>query len=502
MRPADSNVTQRGLIMRRVSTYVITQKVAKRARACRRLTERVGALPTWWLPGEALGRLLRASESARGTGRRMPSLRLRWFLLVTRVGPVRSIAYEQLASALLGPQYGAPFARFKTPLDLEVLGTAWYKSNFASHHGDLARSLAHHAAPDGWILEVGSFVGSSAITLGRAVRSGNHRVPIVCMDTWMGDVGMWLAKGRMLGPQGVAGEPRLRDQFMSNVAAANLSDLVIPVQAPAMVGLRYVNTLIRRGTIPAPSVIYIDTAHEYPETSLEMQEAWEALAPGGILMGDDFDKFWPQVQQSVNEFVALRPPSEFGDITAWAAACRKNAQDEKAAGDGACAYRRMKLPRMKLVSLVQEPTRAEQLLPLLIKEPRQWLLRKAVSTAMKPSATRSLARMKVPVRCCLSGWADPRAHDLGRAWCSSFGTPSSRLDSLGVNRSADCAASTERTAWYTKCLPRRHALQQSSCSRASKRACPVYFACRAAIYLVNGQLSSAADHIAPVGGFA
>ena len=432
----------------------------------------------------------------------MPSLRLRWFLIVTRVGPVRSIAYEQLASALLGPQYGAPFARFKTPLDLEVLGTAWYKSNFASHHGDLARSLAHHAAPDGWILEVGSFVGSSAITLGRAVRSGNHRVPIVCMDTWMGDVGMWLAKGRMLGPQGVAGEPRLRDQFMSNVAAANLSDLVIPVQAPAMVGLRYVNTLIRRGTIPAPSVIYIDTAHEYPETSLEMQEAWEALAPGGILMGDDFDKFWPQVQQSVNEFVALRPPSEFGDITAWAAACRKNAQDEKAAGDGACAYRRMKLPRMKLVSLVQEPTRAEQLLPLLIKEPRQWLLRKAVSTAMKPSATRSLSRMKVPVRCCLSGWADPRAHDLGRAWCSSFGTPSSRLDSLGVNRSADCAASTERTAWYTKCLPRRHALQQSSCSRASKRACPVYFACRGAIYLVNGQLSSAADHVAPVGGFA
>ena len=102
------------------------------------------------------------------------------------------------------------------------------------------------------------------------------------------------------------------------------------------------------------------------------------------------------------------------------------------------------------------------LLPLLIKEPRQWLLRKAVSTAMKPSATRSLSRMKVPVRCCLSGWADPRAHDLGRAWCSSFGTPSSRLDSLGVNRSADCAASTERTAWYTKCLPRRHALQQSS----------------------------------------
>ena len=78
----------------------------------------------------------------------MPSLRLRWFLIVTRVGPVRSIAYEQLASALLGPQYGAPFARFKTPLDLEVLGTAWYKSNFASHHGDLARSLAHHAAPD------------------------------------------------------------------------------------------------------------------------------------------------------------------------------------------------------------------------------------------------------------------------------------------------------------------------------------------------------------------
>ena len=38
-----------------------------------------------------------------------------------------------------------------------------------------------------------------------------------------------------------------------------------------------------------------------------MQAAWELLPPDGILTGDDYDKFWPAVQQSVNEFVAYHP---------------------------------------------------------------------------------------------------------------------------------------------------------------------------------------------------
>ena len=59
-----------------------------------------------------------------------------------------------------------------------------------------------------------------------------------------------------------------------------------------------------------------------------MQAAWELLPPDGILTGDDYDKFWPAVQQSVNEFVAyhqeeIQPPapatSVWGETTSWGA---------------------------------------------------------------------------------------------------------------------------------------------------------------------------------------
>ena len=55
--------------------------------------------------------------------------------------------------------------------------------------------------------------------------------------------------------------------------------------------------------IPPPGLIYLDTAHTYPETLLELEQAWNLLAPGDFVLGDDFDNYWPPVQQSVIEFV-------------------------------------------------------------------------------------------------------------------------------------------------------------------------------------------------------
>jgi hypothetical protein len=106
-----------------------------------------------------------------------------------------------------------------------------------------------------------------------------------------------------------------------------------------------------------------------------MQVAWSILEPGGLLTGDDYDKFWPQVQQSVNEFVTLRPPAEFEDPYVWAA-----------------RWPLHKRRRMKLVGLVKEPSHEARLLPLMIKEPRQWLLKKAATTGGAPAQDGALPR--------------------------------------------------------------------------------------------------------------
>ena len=53
------------------------------------------------------------------------------------------------------------------------------------------------------------------------------------------------------------------------------------MRASSLVGLRYLGQKIAKGAIPSPHAIYLDSAHEYPETVIEIQAAWALLQPGG-----------------------------------------------------------------------------------------------------------------------------------------------------------------------------------------------------------------------------
>ena len=143
----------------------------------------------------------------------MPTF-LAWLWIVSSDSCAVAVEYDDLADAILGPGF-RPFANF-TP---SVPASFWYRSNFATYHADLATLLVNHTGPDGWLLEVGSFIGQSGLTLARAAyRMGFHKMPIVCMDTWLGAADMWARKGATLGPnRGPLGEPRIWDQFLANV---------------------------------------------------------------------------------------------------------------------------------------------------------------------------------------------------------------------------------------------------------------------------------------------
>ena len=134
--------------------------------------------------------------------------------------------------------------------------------------------------PDAWVLEAGSFIGNSAITWAGAAAALEMSAPVVCIDTWLGDVIMWLKKGAMLGPPGPDGQPRLFEQFMLNVAKKNLSHRVIPMRMPAAIGLQYVHLHTKCG-LPQPAIVYIDTAHTYPETAMEVEAASRASLRSG-----------------------------------------------------------------------------------------------------------------------------------------------------------------------------------------------------------------------------
>lgn len=203
------------------------------------------------------------------------------------LGSVRKMSYTELALVLLNVT-GSPFDHFRPPRDMRR--NMWYRfSQLSSMHGDLAEALVDYVGDGGYMVELGSFIGNSATTWVQAMHRQNVRASLVCIDTWLGDANMWLDKGKWLGPQGKAGEPRLFEQFMLNVAGNGVADRVLPLRMSATIGMKYLESLIKRGEIPPPRVIYLDAAHEYPETEIEAAAAWRVLAPGGFLVGDDYD---------------------------------------------------------------------------------------------------------------------------------------------------------------------------------------------------------------------
>merc|ERR1712079_864306 len=74
----------------------------------------------------------------------------------------------------------------------------------------------------------------------------------------------------------------------TNVRRAGHADTVLPLPATSVVALHLMARLAQRGTIPQPPAIYLDSAHEEGEVLLELQLAWEVVAPGGIVFGDDW----------------------------------------------------------------------------------------------------------------------------------------------------------------------------------------------------------------------
>lgn len=219
--------------------------------------------------------------------------------------PTAALSYRQLALTLL--RVPDPFAHFVPPPD--IAPSDWYPHSALEKQPTLAQVLAKEV--DGYMLELGSFIGNSAAAWVRALRAvGKPDASVVCMDTWLGDVQMWHWRGTWL-TAGKLGEPRLYEQFMTNSRAKNVSSNIVPMRTSAVVGLRYLRDLIVAGKLPPPKVIYLDAAHMYPETQFEAEAAWEVLAPGGYLIGDDYDHYWPEVQQSVNEFVLRKGPTAF-----------------------------------------------------------------------------------------------------------------------------------------------------------------------------------------------
>lgn len=166
--------------------------------------------------------------------------------------------------------------------------------------------------PTFW-LELGSFVGGSAIKVAKSVKKYNSGTGVVCCDPFCGDVNMWSWEVRgagIVGNNGLPyeflgledGIPTIYQRFLANVVFSGHSDVITPIQATSLVGIGLMERLYKQKRISVmPSVVYLDSAHEEGETYLELEYAWRLLPRGGILLGDDWGYF-PGVTKDVRKF--------------------------------------------------------------------------------------------------------------------------------------------------------------------------------------------------------
>lgn len=174
-----------------------------------------------------------------------------------------------------------------------------YVSNFVRDHADvfflIESLLPKNEGSINFIVEAGSFVGSSANMWAKLARK--HNATVLCIDTWEGDVNMWTLPN-FVDPMSIKyGRSHLYDNFIQNIIDGGVTDVVLPLAASSIVGAKvlYAQKIM-------VDVVYIDTAHEQGETLGEMFVYWELLRPGGVMLGDDYNYF-PAVKHDVDIFV-------------------------------------------------------------------------------------------------------------------------------------------------------------------------------------------------------
>ena len=166
-------------------------------------------------------------------------------------------------------------------------------------HSYLLQPVLHHNLkqidiPITFVVEAGSFMGKSAVTIVHTLLDNKpwSKSVLLCIDTWLGGLEHW-TNPDFRSMMGVAyGRPIVYEQFIANIIGKNFTDYVIPFSTTSLIGARF---LYRNKLYP--QVVYLDSAHLKGETYIEIQLYWHLLQTGGMLVGDDWG--WLSVRSDI-----------------------------------------------------------------------------------------------------------------------------------------------------------------------------------------------------------
>jgi predicted O-methyltransferase YrrM len=147
------------------------------------------------------------------------------------------------------------------------------------------------------MVEVGSLFGGSAIHIAKLLEKHDLDAELTCVDTFLGSRETFFehraAREQMLS----VGRYHFFDEFLGNVERAGVS--------------RHINPFVQTSTNAARifaelgvqfDFIYLDASHEYLDVLCDLRLWYPLLAPGGVLVGDDFEDPWYGIIRAAMEF--------------------------------------------------------------------------------------------------------------------------------------------------------------------------------------------------------
>ncbi len=148
------------------------------------------------------------------------------------------------------------------------------------------------------IVEVGTWLGASAINMGKITKQLGLNTKIYCIDTWLGAEEFWTSlrdtPERNLKLK--SGYPQVYFDFLSNVVRHQMQDIITPIPNTSHIGSR----ILKHYNIKA-DLIYIDGSHDYSDIKQDIIDYKELLNPNGVMFGDDIG--WGGVKQAVDEML-------------------------------------------------------------------------------------------------------------------------------------------------------------------------------------------------------
>lgn len=149
-------------------------------------------------------------------------------------------------------------------------------------YADLYKQIVDGVQDGAHLVEVGSFMGQSAITMARLLKRSGKRIKFTCVDHFQGDPSILSAIGTM--------PANTRELFESNLRKYQVEDRVELLPMPSVDAAKLFPD-------EALDFVFIDGSHEEEDVTNDIRDWLPKVRPGGILAGHDFD--WMGVVKAV-----------------------------------------------------------------------------------------------------------------------------------------------------------------------------------------------------------